>query len=156
VELRGVGELLVANAHFEGSVSRKRNGYTNPVAQGAILLGDFNVKWEISMWPPWKDAWRELNPPSGAADGADGFTFDQRLNKSQWLLNTPGGSARERLDRVLFTLPGWRPASARLVGVDPIEGLLVPVHTGKTARSMKLSPVWVSDHYGLHVVFERC
>ena len=103
----------------------------------ALLVGDFNFgdgePESSALEPGFVDAWKLVKPQD------PGFTWD--ITRSAMARNGsfPGEPSR-RLDRILVRSTGWRPASASLLGDQPI-----------TPGSV----IFPSDHFGLRVELTR-
>lgn len=103
----------------------------------ALLVGDFNFgdgePEGSALDPGFVDAWKTVKPRD------PGFTWNIERSAMAKDGSFPSESSR-RLDRILVRSPIWRPASATLLGDQPIT---------------PGSAIFPSDHFGLRVEFVR-
>jgi hypothetical protein len=96
----------------------------------------------------WVDAWKNVHPENSWAN--QGCTFDGRNNAML------GSSFRSRLDRVFCNLVNFRVSNARIVGTEPIPGLMhtfIRATISEPFEKIRTAPVLPSDHFGLVVEF---
>lgn len=107
--------------------------------QDAFFGGDFNFgdgeqPDTAHLSPEFQDAWLLLHPRD------PGYTWNIEKSRMARAGSFVGERSR-RLDRILFRSKHWRPASARILGDEPV--------TPKNTR------VFPSDHFALLVEFHR-
>lgn len=96
-------------------------------AEDVILLGDFNMRDDERIAPPFTDVWPVLRP------GQPGFTEDTSINLMR--LDSTGKPRHVRFDRVVLKGPGIRAVDIGLLGTEPV--------------SAHLPRVFPSDHFGV-------
>lgn len=109
------------------------------VFEEAIFLGDFNFgdgeqPETVRLREEFVDAWRAVHPRE------PGFTWDVERSPFARRESFPGEGGR-RLDRMLLKSTRWVPATATIVGDEPLAG---------SAGAM-----FPSDHFGLLVTLRR-
>lgn len=105
----------------------------------AVVLGDFNFgdgeQPETGrLAAGYTDVWTALKPDR------PGYTWDIEKSEMAKKGSFPGEKSR-RIDRILFRSSGWRPASVKIIGDQPV----IPGELG----------LFPSDHFGLVGVLEK-
>lgn len=133
------GGLTLATGHLESLPEFKKHRQaqlgvvfdTLSQVPNALYVGDTNLmNGETAVLPKgWEDA--ALHPVHGKPE----VTFDAPAMRPM-----VRGPYRDRLDRCFYRLADWELREMSILGKDPIEGGAEP-------------KAWMSDHYGVHLVF---